>query len=281
MKGDDTFVLLLTGSPGSGKSEALTRVHDDLADRGVDSAAIDVDELARSYPPLESDRHLSHLAALSASFRDAGRRLLLVAATAENEENLRGWLRAAGGDRQLVVHLTAPAATLEERVRGREPTDWSGLPGLVESAKRLSSIRFEAADLELDTDQRTVADIAASIEAELRMHTGCSALDEKRNSRFSSKAKQPRNEGVGGEVGRSSTRPEAARSEARSALVTVLAVLLFGLAAVALVFAWAAVRNIGPGGGDSADSAYIEIGAIEVGVALLCAFGGFAALRHR
>ena len=82
-------------------------------------------------------------------------------------------------------------------------------------------------------------------------------------------------------MGRSSTRPEAARSEARSALVTVLAVLLFGLAAVALVFAWAALRNIGPGGGDSADSAYIEIGAIEVGVALLCAFGGFAALRHR
>ena len=133
----------------------------------MESAAIDVDELARSYPPVEADRHLAHLAAISNSFREAGFRLFLVAATAEDDHELRAWLHATGANHQLVVHLIAAAATLEKRVRVREPSDWLGLPKLLEDARRLSSMRFETVDVELDTDQQELAGIAASIEAEL------------------------------------------------------------------------------------------------------------------
>ena len=164
----ETFVLLLTGPPGAGKSEVLTLVQDQLADMRIDSTAIDVDELARSYPPLEDDRQLSHLSAISASYRDAGHGLLLVAVTAESETQLEAWRKAAGGGRELIVHLTGRAATLQERIREREPEAWSGLPALLESAERLSAIRFDAADVEIETDQRTVASVAASIETELR-----------------------------------------------------------------------------------------------------------------
>ena len=86
------FVLLVTGAPGAGKSEAMTRVHDNLADDGIDSAAIDVDQLARSYPPIDQDRHLAHLRALSESFRQTGHRLLVVARLRRATTNsVPGW----------------------------------------------------------------------------------------------------------------------------------------------------------------------------------------------
>ena len=172
---ESSFVLLLTGAPGAGKSEALTRVQDTLGADGIGSAAMDTDELARSYPPIDFDRHLAHLKALAGSFRQAGHDLLLVAATAESDEQLRAWLDAAGGERSCVVHLIAGPATLEERLCGREPADWFGLPELVESAKRLASIRFVDTDFELDTEKHGPEETAASIEAELRTRLGTSA----------------------------------------------------------------------------------------------------------
>ena len=162
------FVLLLTGAPGAGKSEALTRVHDNLGADGIDSVAIDADELARSYPPIEIDRQLGHVAVLSKSFQRAGHELLLVAATAESDEQLRAWLEAAGAERQCVVHLIAGPAALEQRLREREPADWIGFSQLLESARRLAAMRFVDADVELDAEKRKPEEIAASIEAAVR-----------------------------------------------------------------------------------------------------------------
>ena len=166
---ENPFVLLLTGAPGAGKSEAMTRVHDSLADAGIDSAAIDVDQLARSYPPIDQDRHLAHLSALSESFRQMGHQLLVVAAAAESNDELRAWLEAAGAERRYVVHLIATPATLERRLLERENLEWSGMPELLESARRLSSVRFDDADLELDTESLARDEVAASIEMQLRL----------------------------------------------------------------------------------------------------------------
>ncbi len=166
---ENSFVLLLTGAPGAGKSEAMTRAHDNLADGGVDSAAIDVDELARSYPPVDQDRHLAHLSALSESFRQMGHELLVVAAAAESDDELRAWLEAAGAERRYVVHLIAGPATIERRLLERENLEWSGMPELLEAARRMSSVRFDDADLELDTENLTPEEVAASIETQLRL----------------------------------------------------------------------------------------------------------------
>lgn len=164
----EPLLVLLTGAPGAGKSSALTRVHDDLADAGVDSAAIDADELARSYPPVGRDRHRGHLAALSTSFREQGFRLLLVAVAAESDADLRRWLDATGTADRLVVHLRASPSTVERRVLEREPDEWSGLAELVSSAKRLASVRLDGADLMVDTDDCSLGEVAARIEAEVR-----------------------------------------------------------------------------------------------------------------
>jgi gluconate kinase len=173
METREPFVLLVTGAPGVGKSETLTRVHDNLGADGIDSAAIDVDELARSYPATDEDRHLAHLRALAKSFRQAGHELLLVAATAESDDGLRAWLEAAGAERRrCVVHLIASPATLEERVRRREAAEWFGLPELLESARRLAAMRFADTDLELNTGKQGPGEVAASIVTEIRTRLG-------------------------------------------------------------------------------------------------------------
>jgi hypothetical protein len=168
MEGKAPLVLLLIGAPGAGKSETLTRLHDDLGAAGIDSAAIDADELARSYPAIDEERQLAHLQALAGSFRRAGHDLLLIAATAESEDNLRAWFDAAGAHRRCVVHLIASPAALEERIRSREPAGWFGLPELVERTRRLASVRFADADLELNTETQGPEKVATSILTEVR-----------------------------------------------------------------------------------------------------------------
>ena len=68
-----------------------------------------------------------------------------------------------------MVHLIAGPATVERRLLERENPKWSGLPELLESARRMCLVRFDDADLELDTENLTRADVAASIETQLKL----------------------------------------------------------------------------------------------------------------
>ena len=172
MEREGTSVLLVTGAPGVGKSETLTRVHDALGTEGVESAAIDTDELARSYPATERERQLAHLRALSESYRQAGLELLLVAATAESEPDLLALLEASGADQCLVIHLIASPRTLEERVQMREPAGWFGLPALIDSASQLADVRFAKTDLEISTEKHRPDEVAASVVAKVRESFG-------------------------------------------------------------------------------------------------------------
>ena len=61
------FALVITGPPGAGKSEVAAALHDSLGDAGGDAALVEVDELGRSYPPIERERSLAHLRMLAGS----------------------------------------------------------------------------------------------------------------------------------------------------------------------------------------------------------------------
>lgn len=163
MAAKESLALFLIGAPGAGKSETLTRAHDDLDASGIQSAAIDTDELARSYPPIGLERQIDHVRYLARSYVESGQTLLLVAATVESDAELERWLPALEVDRQVVVHLVASAPTLERRVREREPEGWAGLPELVEAARRLGGLRFARTDHELDTEMHNRDEIAQSV----------------------------------------------------------------------------------------------------------------------
>lgn len=61
----------------------------------------------------------------------------------------------------------------------------------------------------------------------------------------------------------------------------VLAAVLFALAGALILLAFLALENLWADYQDSPDSTYIEVAALELGLAALAGGGGFLALRRR
>ncbi len=102
--------------------------------------------------------------------RDAGRCLFLIAATTENEAQLRGVIEAARAQRSLVVCLSAPAAELAARLQRREPERWPGKAPLIAHARELAERIPALAGLELtiETTGRDAEEVAREVLAAMR-----------------------------------------------------------------------------------------------------------------
>ena len=164
------FALILTGPPGAGKSEVAACIHDTFGDEGVDAALVEVDELERSYPPIDRARSISHLGMLASSYREVGTELLLITATLEDDEYRLAVLAAAAADDHLLVRLEADPETMRERLLSREPPGWSGLPELLNSSRRLATSMKDlpGVGFTISTEGRQPAEVAAAVDAELR-----------------------------------------------------------------------------------------------------------------
>lgn len=164
------FALVLTGPPGSGKSEVAASLHDSLADQGLDAALVEVDALSRSHPPTDRERSISHLAMMAASYREMGSVLIVITATVEDDDYGEAVLEASGADSRLVVRLDAEPETMRERLLAREPPGWGGLPELLNASRRLAVEMQELADVDLvvSTEGRQPGEVAAQVEAALR-----------------------------------------------------------------------------------------------------------------
>jgi Mrp family chromosome partitioning ATPase len=155
-------VVVITGPPGAGKSSVATALHDALGDRGVANALIEVDELERSYPPVPLDHVVEHVRVLADSYRSLPRDLLLVTATLEDDMYAARLLAALPSGDRFVVRLEATPATLQARIRDREPAGWSGLDQLLASAARLAATmpRLYGVDLVLSTEGTSAEAVA-------------------------------------------------------------------------------------------------------------------------
>jgi predicted kinase len=164
------FALVITGPPGSGKTEIAASLHDSLGAAGIDTALVEIDALERSYPPIDRRRSLSHLAVMASSYRDIGAELFVITATIEDEAHREAVLEAVGAEETMVVRLEADPQTLRERILAREAPGWGGLPDLINASRRLAESMQElpGVDLVLSTEEGQPADVATSIEAALR-----------------------------------------------------------------------------------------------------------------
>jgi gluconate kinase len=161
--------LVLTGAPGSGKSTVLEALSSALESESIEHGAIESEELGRGFPPLADDRWIAQLAAVLAMQREAGRRLFLIVATTETEDELRGVLDAACAERTLVVCLRAPAHVLAERLELREPERWPGKRGLIAHARELGEVipALRGIEVVIDTTGRGPEEVAAEIHEQM------------------------------------------------------------------------------------------------------------------
>ena len=161
--------LVLTGSPGAGKSSVLEALTTLLGDAGIDYGAIESEQLGWGLPWLPDELQWAQLATVCRMQRGYGRRLFLVVATTETDADVRAVVAATGAERTLVVCLYAPPDVVAERVLAREPERWSGRDALARAARRLAGTipGLAGVDVVLSTDGETDDDVARRVREEL------------------------------------------------------------------------------------------------------------------
>ena len=162
--------LVLTGAPGAGKSSVLDALTTLLEVDGTAYGAIESELFARGSPWLPAADWLPQLRAVVALQREAGRELLLVVATTETADELRGVVEALAADVLVAVCLDAAPDVVAARIEQREPDAWPGKQALIENARRLARRipAIEGIDLVIETEGRSPVDVAGDVREELR-----------------------------------------------------------------------------------------------------------------
>ncbi len=160
-----TAAIVITGAPGAGKSSVAQAFTTLLDNAGVEHGAIESEQLAWGTPWLPDGQVHEQLAAVCRLQRGYGRRLFVVVATTETQEDLDGLLVAIGAERAMVVCLRAPGEVCATRVLEREPERWAGRVALALHARELADVipALVGVDLVLDTDGRSADDVAVEL----------------------------------------------------------------------------------------------------------------------
>ena len=160
---------MITGAPGAGKSSVAQAFTTLLDNAGVEHGAIESEQLAWGTPWLPDALIWEQLASIVRLQRSYGRRMFVVVATTETQEDLEGLLRAIGAERSFVMALSVPGEVASARVLEREPERWAGRAALAAHAAELAPVipALPGVDLVLSTDGRGAEAVAAEILAAL------------------------------------------------------------------------------------------------------------------
>jgi predicted kinase len=165
-------VVVLSGPPGVGKSSLAEEVFDQLCDRDVRHAVIDVDALCLSYPfrggdPYNNVTAIENVASVWANFSRQGIDRLVLVRVVESRADVERLLAAVPGARATVCHLAASPSTVEERIRRREVG--SSTESLAARGRQLAAMEPDAefVDFVLETGDRALHELATELLARL------------------------------------------------------------------------------------------------------------------
>ena len=150
--------LLITGAVAVGKTTTADAVGDELEERGMPGAVLDVDALRRAWPappgdPFHGVLTLRALTALSAVHREAGAQVLVAAEVIE-ERSARAAYEEAMGYPLTGVRILTPRELVRERLRERHALDPEGLVWHLDRFDELTAI-LDAARTEDVSVQQT------------------------------------------------------------------------------------------------------------------------------
>lgn len=117
-------VLVLHGSPGSGKTTLSRAIAESLRTAEMANAVIDLDDLCQVYPYPERSFARENLKAIWPNYAAIPNLKLVIPSVIADEEELRMLRAAVPGASFAVCELTAPEAVLKDRVTAREPNSY-------------------------------------------------------------------------------------------------------------------------------------------------------------
>jgi gluconate kinase len=162
-------VLVIAGPAAVGKTAVANEVSTQLREADIAHAVIDTDALDDVYPVPDEQWRLTerNLAAVWQSFRELGTSRMILTGVNMHRESELSWIRRASGlDRLVLVRLSASERTLGQRV-GRREIGSAHDDQLARTPLQANELTEEAVPEGpvIETDDRTVPDIAAEIVA--------------------------------------------------------------------------------------------------------------------
>ena len=175
------IAIVITGPVGAGKTTTAIALSERLEHIQVPHAMIDMDHLRWAWPAPPGDRFharlgMRNLAAVSAAYREAGARVLVIADVVETPEDRAHYEHAIPGMRVVIVRLRVPPDLIAQRLHGRDTGDqltWSlnralELEGIMDAA----GIGTAPGDLVVEVGAQPFEAVAAEIAARLGLVEG-------------------------------------------------------------------------------------------------------------
>ena len=160
-------LLLLTGTVGVGKSTVAAAINDELAERRIPNAAVDLDALVWQWPPDSPWNHrlmLDNLFAIWPNFVARGVTHLVLARVLEDRAELDDYRQVIPDAEVTVCRLVADEELRVSRLLGRMPPgpsrDWH-VARTVELEKLLENRSVE--DLTVGNGTRPVREVAIEV----------------------------------------------------------------------------------------------------------------------
>ncbi len=159
-------VLILHGSPGSGKTTLADAISEILREAKTPHAVIDLDELSRVFPEQDKKGSFSrrNLKAIWPNFASIPELKLIIPTVIVDKDVLSQLQDAVPAGKFMICELIAPKDVLVERVTAREPNDYwkKRLANFVDIyQKRNEDQKF--GDFHVDTHGKSVTTTAQEV----------------------------------------------------------------------------------------------------------------------